>query len=420
MKKIICLIVASMFLFVGCGDSGNESNNSDGSVNLEFYHMLTGGDGEYLDEIVENFNKDNDKNIVVTSNILKADEFSQKLAASVAAPDTLPDVVFIGEADIPLYADSIFTPIDDLMENANMSNDDYIESLFDLTKVNGSTYALPIQTFTWTLYYNNEMLESLGYTKSDVENLDLETMIQMCEEAMAQGDDYYGVSLSGADSAVFSRLLYTSIYQNGGDYFNPNDDKEILIGAPEVIEAIDKIKDLGKYTVPKGTAGRPPFVAGKVLFHFNGVWEISQLNNDEVKEVLDWDVVQFPNFFGNSDYGVWAGTHNMAITKAVKDDKEKEAAMEFIKYVSDNALILSKAGHIPAKKELLETDEFKNGLFSFFADNLDVFAIPPLGKTRDAVEKLGVPAFTDLYWGDKTDTKAVMEEVASGAAELIQ
>ncbi len=418
MKKTICTLITTLLLLSGCGGS-DENITSNGSVNLEFYHMLTGGDGVYLDEIVENFNNENDKNIVVTSNVLKADEFSQKLAASITAPDTLPDVVFLGEADIPLYAESIFTPIDDLMDNAGLDENDYIDSLMDLTKVNGNTYALPIHAFTWTLYYNNELLEELGYSKDDLQDLDLETMIEMCKATMEKGSDYYGISLSGADAAVFGRLLYTTIYQNGGDYFNPQDETEILIASKESIEGIDKIKALGEYTVPKGTSGRPPFVAGKVLFHFNGVWEISQLDNDEVKEVLDWGVVKFPQLFDKSE-AVWAGSHNMAITKAVQSEEEKEAAMEFIKYVSDSGLILAQAGHIPAKKELLETDEFKNGLFSFFADNLEVFAIPPSDPTRDAIERLGIPVFTDLYWGDKGDTKSVMEEVAKGATELIR
>ncbi len=428
MKKLISLLLASTLLFTSCGGgatsdsgSGDATTGADGgAVTLEFYHMLTGGDGEYLDQIVQKFNAENGKGITVNSNVLKADEFSQKLAASVTAPETLPDVVFTGEADIPLYANSIFVPMDDLMTNAGMKQEDYMSSLMDLTKIDGSTYALPIQTFTWTLYYNKTMLADLGYTEEDLKDLNLDKLLEMCKAAQAQGSDYYGLSLSGADAAVFSRLFYTTIYQNGGNYFNPEDPTQILVDSPEAIEAIDKVKQLGQYTVPKGTAGRPPFVAGKVLFHFNGVWEISQLDTQEVKDVLDWGVVQFPNFFGKDPYGVWAGSHNMAITKACETDAEKAAAMEFIKYVSDNALILSQAGHIPAKTELLSTDQFKQSIFAFFADNFDVFAVPPVGPSRDAVEKLGVPAFTDLYWGDTTDTKATMEEVANGARELIE
>lgn len=428
MKKIALLSTAmtlSVSLFAGCSQTEPKNNGNQKAevqrkpVTLDYWHPLTGGDAKYMDEIVEKFNKENTNGVTVKQNILKADELAQKLAAANSANSGLPHLLYISEVDVATYQRTkMLQPLDDLMGKVGMKKDDAVKQLNAPLTFENKTYGVPVEVHPWVLFYNKTLLKQLGYKDEDLKSLNLDKIIEMSQKTMALGKDYYGISLSGADQVVFNRFFYTALYQGGSDIYNPSNPKVPTFNNEAGIKAIEQTLKLSQYTVPKGTAGRPPFVAGKVLFHFNGVWELSQLDNAEVKSKLDWGVVQFPQLF-SAKKGVWSAIGVGAMTKAAATDNEKLSSMEFLKFMQDNGLTMSKAGHIPAKISLLNSEEFKKMPYSFFKDNMDVFAIPPTGPANDPIVKKAVPAFMQLYWKEATDVKKTMDTAAKEVKEIL-
>jgi multiple sugar transport system substrate-binding protein len=429
MKKFLSLALATglcLSLFTSCSktakpaDSATPAANAERKpVTLQFWHALTGGDAPALDQIVKKFNEENGKGITIQTSMMKADDMSAKIAAAQSANTGLPQVILLGEGDVTQYQQNkMLLPLDDLMKSDGMTKNDVVKQFMDTVIYDNKVYALPVWAHPWVLFYNKTLLHQLGYQDSDLKNLDLNKIIEMSKKTMALGKGYYGISLSGADGAVFSRLFYSALYQGGSNIFDLAKPTVPTFNNEAGIKAIQDSIQLGQYTVPKGTAGRPPFVDGKVLFHFNGVWEITQLDNKDVKAKLDWGVVPFPQLFSQKK-GVWTSSHVAVITKSAATDNEKLAAIDFLKFMENNALIMGQAGHIPTKVSLLNSKEFSTAPFAFFKDNMDTFAIPSVGAAQVPIFNKAVPAYTDLYWGDKKDVKGTMDAAAKAAKEII-
>lgn len=412
MKKLTALLL--MLLMVAAMVPG-----ASAEITLEYWSGLTGGDAAYMDEIVTNFNNSNTSGITVKSNVMKADEMLAKLVASTSANAGMPDAIFFGVGDVPLHVQNgLLIPMDDLLEPAGFDMSQIPQNYTDVVRVDGKLYLMPIEVHPWVMFYNKTLLEQVGYQEEDILTMDIDKMVEIMDKVVALGDDYYGLSLSGADNAVFVRLFDSALFQAGAPIFSQEDEKAVF-NTPEAVEAVSQYIRLGKYTVPKGTSGRPVFVSGKALFHFNGVWEQSQLDNDEVKAVLNWGVVPFPKLV-QPEKVVWADLGGISITKA-NDSPEKQAAvMEFVKYVQDNALIFCQAGHLPVTQSLLASEEFKTHLFYNWKDSAAEFTFPPATAGYPVFLTQAGPEFTMLYWGEKTDVQATMDEAVNTVNELVE
>lgn len=387
-------------------------------IQLEYWNGLTGGDAEYMDEIVTNFNNTNTSGIVVKSNVMKADEMLAKLVASTSANAGMPNVIFFGVGDVPLHVENgLLIGMNGLLEQTGIDLADIPANYIEAVTVDEQLYLMPVEVHPWVMFYNKTLLNQIGYLEADLLTMDVDLMVEMMEKCMALGSDYYGLSLSGADNAVFTRLFDSALFQGGASIFG-DDNITAVFNSPKAVEAVTQYARLGQYTVPKGTSGRPVFVAGNCLFHFNGVWEQSQLDNDEVKAVLDWGVVPYPKLLPQKQV-VWADLGGLSITKA-NDTPEKQAAvMEFVKYCQDSALIFCKAGHLPTKYSLLESEDFKTHLFYDWKDASAEFELPPASQGYPVFMTQAAPEFTMLYWGEKIDVQETLNKAVEMVNELI-
>jgi len=150
------------------------------------------------------------------------------------------------------------------------------------------------------------------------------------------GFDVKNIVTYGTD---FNRLYWmwpVVTYSNGGGFISP-DGKELWIGKPESIEAMQKLADL--YVVHKvapsvGDRTAMPsldltLLTGKVAMATSGQWEIGVSLANSVKDGLDYGVAVLPKMKKAVTYNTGApyGVFNTT--------KEKAAAMEFIKWYAD-------------------------------------------------------------------------------------
>ncbi|MEG1525765.1 MAG: extracellular solute-binding protein [Clostridia bacterium] len=412
MKKTLAFVL-TLVLLLSC------ALGASAEIEIEFWNYLTGGDAAYMDEIVTSFNSTNTSGIVVKSNVMKSDEMLAKLIASTSANAGMPDCCFLGVGDVPLHASNgLLIGMNELIEKCGIDKSDVPPNYFDAVTINNEIYLMPIEVHPWVMFYNKTLLAEIGYTEADVIDMNIDKMVEMMQKCMEQGGDYYGLSLSGADLAVFTRLFDSALYQGGASIFK-DDNITANFNTPEAVAAVTQYSRLGQYTVPQGTAGRPVFVAGKCLFHFNGVWERSQLDNDEVRAVLDWGVVPFPQLLGN-ERRVWADLGGISLTIANDTPERLAATMEFVKYVRENALIFCQAGHLPSSYSLMESESFKNHLFYEWKNSSSEFVLPPSSSGYPVFTSQAVPEFTMLYWGDKTDVQATLDTAVQSTNEIIE
>src|SRR5699024_160258 len=158
MKKWILLIMISTFLIAGCSTSSeNTSSNSalngksnEAAVEIEFWHAMSGDRDEAINEIVENFNNEQDEVIVkaINQGNGKYADLEKKLMAAGKA-NQLPAVSQVTATIVPEFTKNGFVEeLNPYIENEDYgltddSLEDIIEPFREASIWDGSYYTLP-------------------------------------------------------------------------------------------------------------------------------------------------------------------------------------------------------------------------------------------------------------------------------------
>src|SRR6185295_17855008 len=117
--KILALFCLSLLLLSASitfaqDDPAPLTTCGEGTVNIDFWHGLTGPDGSFLLDMVNQYNAENTDNICVSLTVIHWDQFFSKWLSDVGAGNP-PDAVLYHINEMPQYASlGAVTPIDDL------------------------------------------------------------------------------------------------------------------------------------------------------------------------------------------------------------------------------------------------------------------------------------------------------------------
>ncbi|MCG1021513.1 MULTISPECIES: ABC transporter substrate-binding protein [Sutcliffiella] len=369
LKVMFLLLICSSLIFAGCSNGANSGGN-DGEITLEFWNGFTGPDGEDIGKIINEFNEAHKGEIKINTQTMPWGNFYDQYRTVVTNGEA-PDIAIMHLDSIAGYARyGLLTPLDDLAGDIGLSEGDFIEEVWDAGVYEDQRYGIPLDVHPLTLFYNVDLLEQAGYTEAP------KTYDELLEMSLAvqEQTDAWGIAMP-----VFwpsNMIFYTSLMSHGGQSVS-EDGLTPLYNSPEGEEALQKMVDLvyehkvspsdvqadGEVTL---------FRQGKSAFHLNGIWMIAGF---EEQDGLNFATAPVPAF-GDQE-AVWAGSHNFVIPAQKDEDPERlEAAMKFIKYVSENSLQWAKAGQVPAKYSVLESEEFKALEHQYKASQQN-FVFPP-------------------------------------------
>jgi multiple sugar transport system substrate-binding protein len=216
-----------------------------------------------------------------------------------------------------------------------------------------------------------------------------------------------------------AHLMFMSVlWQNGGDLYN-QDATEATWNSPEGVEALTWMVDLVKkgYS-PKNVSQDADYIAfknGKTTFHWDGIWQTQDLKKTD----LNWGVAPLPKVFDEN--AAWAGSHNLVITRQGNEDENKsQAAKVFIKWISDHSIEWAKAGQVPARNSVRESEEFKALEHqSTLAQQIDDVhfapAVPGIGDAQLEMEQ----AVGRAVLG-KESPKQALDKAADRATKLLE
>ncbi|MBB2968449.1 ABC-type glycerol-3-phosphate transport system substrate-binding protein, partial [Leifsonia aquatica] len=103
MKKLLATLAAAAGVSLAlAGCSGSSGTDSSGPVTLTFWHGYTEADGKVLDQIVDDFNKSQDKITIKTTTKTWA-VIGDTLLPALSAKKG-PDIVAMPAENLPVYA----------------------------------------------------------------------------------------------------------------------------------------------------------------------------------------------------------------------------------------------------------------------------------------------------------------------------
>jgi len=167
--------VAGALVLTGCGggqgpggttaqSSGTFSGKYDGpKVELSYWNGFTGGDGPFMQKLVDQFNSEH-KNIAVKSNTIQWADFYQRVPAAVQAGQG-PDVGVMHLDQLATHAArNIIIPLDDLAKEIGLTADDFTQNVWDAGIYHDKRYGIPLDVHSLAMYYNKDHFKKAGIT----------------------------------------------------------------------------------------------------------------------------------------------------------------------------------------------------------------------------------------------------------------
>lgn len=381
MKKLLLvfeiLMVGVILVVFSMGLSGNALAAS--KIEITFWNGVGAPENVVLTELISKFNETNEYGIHVNEEIMDWSTLYTKLLLDYrvgAAPDvlTMQQSALTQQASFGVLAD-----IGKLAEEVGFKKEDFVETAWEGTQLNGTRYAIPLDMHPLALYYNTKLFRDAGLDPDNPPK-DGEEFLS-CAQKLTK-DDRYGFGLAYSGGIPF-RIWMSLVWQHKDGKILTDDLKRAAFDNQIGIESLQFLQDLVyKYeVVPKEEASPDDdFVKEIVAMNITGPWAMYDFNK---YESLEYGTTPLPVIYDQP--ATWGDSHVLVLT-ATDNVQKMEAGMKLIKFLSDESLIWTqKAGHLPVRKEVLESEEFKNlKLSKAFAESLPfTHYYPPIVKREE-------------------------------------
>lgn len=324
------------------------------------------GECGIITTLVNEFNATNKQGIVVKPQLAEWAPYYDQLSARIVAKD-VPTITVMHESVLGDYVSrKLVEPLDDGFKSVGINTEQFSDHAKRGTVIDGKTYALPFDTWSWLWHINGNLMKKAGLTKADGSVI----LPQSPEELLAQarkfkeatGKAYLGWPAS--DAAANFRNLVTLVAQQNGNLFPSN--KQLDMHSKPARAALELMNTLYSEGLVKPNmdygAANQAFINGDVGVHVVGTWTISDFVDaaDKADSPLKgaYSVVPFAKLYAKK--AAFADGHSWVMLKGgAKDEKTRKAALTFMKFLWDRDYEWARTGHLPANRTAAEREDFK-------------------------------------------------------------
>ena len=352
--KLIAVILVGGLAGIILGLSSCSSKKALDNHSLEIWGM--GVEGECLKDIIDIFEEENPE-IEVTVQSIPWGQAHEKLITAVAG-DMAPDISQLGTTWIPEFtALDVLEPLNAYIQNSKeISQDKYFKGSWETGSINDEIYGIPWYVDTRVLFYRKDLLKEAGYDHPPRTWDELKEITRKLTVKDEKGKNIRcGITLPVLDA----KTLVMFMWSNGGDVLS-EDGEEVVINSQENRETLDFYASFFKEGLsPRVSKGGIElynnFKSGFTPMFIGGPWMLKELDTRVPEIAGKWDVAVMPMKKTATSF---VGGSNLCI---FKDSKNKQAAWEFIEFMSRPDIQIQwykLTTDLPTRLEAWENDYF--------------------------------------------------------------
>lgn len=389
-KKWIAVLLAATMVFgaTACSSGNEEKKDSKKetdsgeiepcTINFKYWADNT----EYsqlMQEIIEKFNKENEKGIEVVGEEVPWDggAYSENLFNACMGGGS-PDVATWKLTSTPLFVNNDLltdlTPYIDKWED----KDDIPENIYNIMKEAGGSeeemYVMPWNVQVLYVYYRPSIFEKAGVEVPKTYDGFLEAIKKCTMDTDGDGEtDVYGFGMRGAKGG--QEPWGSFIYGEGGDFENLTS-KESVKGMQDFIDLYENgyvpptaVSDGFQETVANFQSGLTA-----MFIHHTG-------SSANMEEVLGDDVAAFPFPAGEGQWTSMGDTETVIFESC----ENKAAAFEWVSYLATGEgqkMWCEGTGQVPVSQTVQQGEYFQNNKFMKASiEGMDYAGIIPIKDT---------------------------------------
>jgi multiple sugar transport system substrate-binding protein len=386
------------------GVTSTGSPFAGGNQTVSFWHLFGGGDGERLTEILADIDAEHPDSDVRELILPWGNPYYTKLAlASVGGSP--PDVAVVHATRLPSFAPAglleELTP--ELLARHDLQAERFLEQPWKSGQSRGRQYAIPLDTHPFVLYYNTELVEKAGLLDGGkLRSLDGPDALLEAGEAVKKETGKTGLVFETRGVTPW-RIFLTLYEQLGGPPIIEEGGSRIGMDDKVATRALEWMTEPHKRGVGGPDVDYQGSVAffgnGTAAFALNGEWEVTTFQAMKMK----FGMTTVPKFFDRA--ANQADAHTFVIPRNANRSPERlDAALAFISRLVRKGLDWAKGGHVPAFREVFESEEYRK--------------LSPQSNYAEAAERV---VFDPLAWysgsGSNLETNAgsAFKPVITGA-----
>jgi ABC-type glycerol-3-phosphate transport system substrate-binding protein len=325
----LCFLIC---VLAGCGKPPG-----DGRVHVSYWEKWTDSEGDAMQEVVDAFNRSQDR---ITVDYLNVSQVDQKTLLATAGGDP-PDIAGIWQENIYSFADNnALMPLDDFMRadrtNPKDWTDRYEKVFGNMVSYRNSVWALPSACTVYALHWNKRMFREAGLDPErpprTLEELDSDA------ERLTKRDANGNLTQMGYLPQQPMYVTWTFPLWFGGQLFVDNqitaDRYPANVATYEWVQNYSRkygVRAINNFAGGFGemASAQDPFFSEKVGMVIQGVWYNNYMR--QFAPGLEYGAAPWPAAKpGLEDFTV-AQADVLAIPRAARHSRE---AWEFIKYFS--------------------------------------------------------------------------------------
>ncbi|HJB10915.1 MAG TPA: sugar ABC transporter substrate-binding protein [Candidatus Brachybacterium merdavium] len=351
---------------------------------------------EWFQTAIDRWNAENERRIAPL--YMTGDQMDQRMPVAFASGDG-PDIFLISPGDYLRYANGgVLEDLTPYMEQEAI--DDYFPQALSTRISDGAIYGLPMEQEPLALFYDPDLLESIGVSEGDLP-ADWEELLDLGEQ-ISEGNRT-GLVLDVDPGYYQNFTFYPWLWQTGGDVIDPETQHPVFDaeGPQAALELYGRAIASGATprTMPANGDIVSAFSSQYAAFWETGVWEVLNLQLNAPDK--DFGVMPLPPPPGGEPVtalGGWAWCVNSR-------GKDPDAAARFVVSTlgsMDEESIAHNAawndpeikGNMPARRS---TDEVLDQKDAFAGEHYQVFRndILPTGRAEPRFPPMVYKAVSD-------------------------
>ena len=365
-------------------------------------------------QLVEEFNKTNDKNIELVFDLVPGDGYGDRLTTSFSSGDGY-DIFASGEGDFFKWVDKgLTTPMDDIIAADADYEQSLPDSLINMGKIDGKQHYMVTDDNTICLFYNKDMFDAAGL-EYPTNEWTWDDLMSAAEKLTVKNEDgtyeQYGFNAQNWEYAVL-----TYVESLGLNFMNEDGTEcEGYLNSPEVAEALDKYfamaeepnkvspaaSDLDTFGSATAMMG-----AGKLAMFVSGAWDKAAMDASGANYGMALIPGNHTSYLCAAGYAIGANCKN------------PEAAWEVIKFMTSKHASEVRTeinGIIPTDESLI--DSFEATLdddHKAYLQAID-YSVQPIGmrsKMGSKINEKTKEMFENIIF-HTSDTQTILDNVVA-------
>jgi multiple sugar transport system substrate-binding protein len=312
------------------------------------------------------------------------------------------------------------------LQNAGIDIEDWSPTAREASMLDGQLVAMPFDIHANLWHINLSIFAEAGLIGSDGRPILPVSPGELLDHAAkikeATGKDYLASDF--VQFPIGARAVLSLLWQQDENILEGD---KVMVDTAAMRAAITTFTDLFEAGFANSShdyeSAQQAFLSGDVAVLINGTWAVDLYDRLVARgeiALLEYDVVDFPTFFGTP--ATWADSHLWAVPESLKTNRPEayQAAIQLLSWLNDYNQDWARTGHMAVRQSVLESQAYATMAHRLdYRQSADIGRDLPIANGYDDINDVLITALQAI-WMDDLPIDQALKNAEAEIEQLLQ